>query len=52
MFKSKNKKFLLLLLICFSANAVNAQSSGNYGETKTKQINEPSKICIIISLKL
>ena len=48
MFKSKNK-FLFLILICFSANTVNAQSSGNYGDTKTKQTNESSKIGIIIS---
>ncbi len=48
MFKSKNK-FLILILICFAANTVNAQSSGNYGDTKSKQTNEPSKIGIIIS---
>ncbi len=39
MFKSKNI-FLLLILFCFSANTVNAQ---------TKQKNKPSKIGIIIS---
>ncbi len=48
MFKLKNKS-LLLILICFSANTVNAQSSGNYGDTKTKQSIESSKIGIIIS---
>ncbi len=48
MFKSKTK-FLLLILICFSANTVDAQSSGNYGDTKTKQTNKQSKIGIIIS---
>ncbi len=48
MFKLKNK-FFLLILICFSANTVDAQSSGNYGDTKTKQTNKPSKIGIIIS---
>ncbi|MCK5451298.1 MAG: hypothetical protein KAI70_06000, partial [Candidatus Omnitrophica bacterium] len=46
MFKLKNK-FLLLILICFSANTVYAQSSGNYGDTK--QTIKPSKIGIIIS---
>ncbi len=48
MLKSKNK-FLLLILICLLANTVNAQSSGNYSDTKTKQTNKPSKIGIIIS---
>jgi uncharacterized protein involved in oxidation of intracellular sulfur len=48
MLKSK-KIFLLLILICLSANTVNAQSSGNYSDTKTKQTNKPSKIGIIIS---
>jgi hypothetical protein len=28
---------------------VNAQSSGNYGDTKTQQTDKPSKIGIIIS---
>ncbi len=48
MLKSKNK-LLLLILICFSANTVNTQSSGNYGDTKTKLTNKSSQIGIIIS---
>ncbi len=48
MIKLKNV-FLLLILILFSANALNAQSSGKYGDAKTKQTDKTSKIGIIIS---
>ncbi len=48
MFKLKNI-LLLLIFICFSTNTVNAQNSGSYGNTKTTQMNKPSKIGIVIS---
>ncbi len=48
MIKSKNI-FLLLILICFSANRVNAQSSSNHGDKKSTETNKPSKIGIVIS---
>lgn len=48
MFKLKNI-LLLLILICFSTNTVNAQNSGSYGNTKTTQTNKPLKIGIVIS---
>ena len=48
MLKSKNI-LLLLILICFSSNTVDAQNSGNYGDTKTTQTNKPSKIGIVVS---
>ena len=47
MFKSKNI-LLLLILICFSINIVNAQNSGSYGNTKITQTNKPTKIGIVI----
>ncbi len=48
MIKSKTI-FYTLILICFSANMGNAQSSGTRGDTKTNHTNKPLKIGIVIS---